>query len=159
MAALQGKIQKIKSRYGENPLEMQKALGKLFKDNGVNPFGSVGLVILQIPLFYALYKIVREAHIFSGAPLGLWVQDLGVADPYFILPLTAGFVMFLGTRFTGGAGTQMPRWIVYIFPVLFAGFLLNQPSGLALYILVGSFFQLGMNIVTYRLSRVTAEQP
>ena len=159
MAALQGEIQKIKGRYGDNPLEMQKAIGKLFKENGVHPLGSLGLVLLQIPFFFALYKIAREAHIFSGASLGLWVQDLGVADPYFVLPLIAGFVMFLGTKFSGGAGTQMHKWVTYMFPVLFAGFLLNQPAGLALYILVGSVFQLGMNIATYKLSCVTAERP
>ena len=159
MAALQGEIQGIKGKYGEKPLEMQKAIGKLFKENGVHPLGSLGLVLLQIPLFFALYKISREAHIFSGASLGLWIQDLGVADPYFVLPLIAGFVMFLGTKFSGGTGTQMPKWVTYLFPVLFVGFLLNQPAGLALYILVGSVFQLGMNIVTYKLSCVTAERP
>jgi len=152
MAALQGKIQKIKSTYSENPLEMQRAIGKLFKDNGVNPFGNIGLLILQIPIFFALYKIVREANIFSGAPLGLWVQNLGVADPYFILPIAAGLVMFIGAKFSGETGTQIPKALTYIFPVLFAGFLLNQPAGLALYILVGSVFQLGMNITTYRSS-------
>ena len=155
MAALQGEVQKIKSRYGENPLEMQKAIGRLFKENGVHPLGSLGLVLLQIPLFIALYKIVSEAHIFSGASLGLWIQDLGVRDPYFVLPLIAGFVMFLGTKFSGGADTQIPKWLTYVFPVLFAGFLLKQPAGLALYILVGSLFQLGMSVATYKLSCVT----
>jgi YidC/Oxa1 family membrane protein insertase len=159
MAALQGEIQKIKRRYGENPLEMQKAIRKIVKENGVHPFGSLGLVLLQIPLFFALYKIVREAHIFSGASLCLWIQDLGVADPYFVLPLIAGFLTFLETKFSGGAGTQMSKWVTYMFPVLFAGFLLSQPAGLALYILVGSVFQLGMNIVTYKLWCVTAERP
>lgn len=146
MASLQSKIKEIKKRYGDNPMEMQKAVGKLYKENGVNPFGSVGLLILQIPLFYALYKIVREASIFSGAPLGFWVQDLGVADPYFILPLIAGLVMFLGTMFLSETNTQMPKLLTYIFPVLCAAFLLNQPAGLALYFLVGSVCQLGMNI-------------
>lgn len=156
MATLQGEIQKIKRRDGENPLEMKKAIGKLFKENGVHPLGSLGLVLLPIPLFIALYKIVGEAHIFSGASLGLWIQDLGVPDPYFVLPLIAGFVMFMGTKFSGGADTQMPKWLTYIFPVLFAGFLLKQPAGLALYILVGSVFQLGISIARYKLSCVTA---
>ena len=159
MATLQGDIQKIKRRYGENPLEMQRAIGKLFKDNGVHPFGSLGLAIIQIPLFFALYKIVREAQIFSGASLGLWIQDLGVADPYYILPLIAGLMMFLGAKFPGSTGTQMPKGLIYIFPVLFSGFLLNQPAGLALYILVGSVFQLGINIASYKLSCVKAERP
>jgi YidC/Oxa1 family membrane protein insertase len=110
---------------------------------------------LQVPLFIALYKIVNEAHIFSGASLGLWIQDLGIPDPYFVLPLIAGFVMLLGTKLSGGTDTQIPKWLTYLFPVLFAGFLLKQPAGLALYILIGSFFQLGMSVATYNLSCVT----
>jgi YidC/Oxa1 family membrane protein insertase len=158
MAALQGDIQNIKREYGETPLEMQKAIGKLFRDNNVHPLGSLWLAFIQIPLFFALYKIVREAHIFSDASLGLWINDLGVADPYFILPLIAGIVMFLGARFPGSTGTQMPKGFVYIYPILFAGFLLNQPAGLALYILVGGIVQLGINSMTYRPSDVAAKR-
>ena len=155
MAELQDEIQSIKRRYGENPLEMQRAIGKLFKENGVHPLGSLGMVLLQIPLFFTLYKIVNEAHVFSGASLGLWIQNLGIPDPYFVLPLVAGFVMFLGTRFSGGNDTQMSQWLTYLFPILFTGFLLKQPAGLALYILVGSLFQLSMGIARYKLSCVT----
>ncbi len=152
MATLRGEIRIINRRYGENPLEMQKAIKKLFKKNGVSPLVNLGLFFFQIPLFIVLYKIVREAHIFSGASLGLWIQDLGVPDPYFVLPLIAGFVMFLGNKFLGTDYTRMPKWLTYVLPIMLAGFLLNQPAGLALYILVGSVFQLGMNIVTYKFS-------
>lgn len=145
MQALQGDIQKIKERYSESPLEMQKAMGKLFKDKGVHPLGSMGLLIIQIPLFFALYKIVREAHIFSEAPLGLWIQDLGAADPYYILPIIAGVMMFLGVRFPGTTGSRMHKGLIYIYPIFFTGFLLHQPAGLALYFLVGSVVQLGIN--------------
>ena len=155
MTKLQGEIQKIKGRYDENPLEMQKAIGNLLKERGVHPLGSLGLVLLQIPLFIALYKIVNEAHIFSGAALGLWIQDLGVPDPYFVLPLIAGFVIFLGTKLSDRADSQIPKWLTCLFPVLFAGFLLKQPAGLALYILAGSLFQLAMTVATYNLSCVT----
>ncbi|MFC1840044.1 YidC/Oxa1 family membrane protein insertase [Thermodesulfobacteriota bacterium] len=156
MAALQGKIKKIKKIYNENPLEMQKTLGRLFKDNDVNPFGSFGLVILQIPIFIALYKIVREGNIFSGAPFGLWIRNLGVPDPYYVLPVIAGLMMFLGTRFSGGTGTQMPKGLLYIFPIFCTAFLLNEPAGLALYFLAGSVFQLGMNVVTNKLPGMSA---
>ncbi|MBA3027859.1 MAG: membrane protein insertase YidC [Desulfobacteraceae bacterium] len=158
MKTLQGDIKKIKTQYSENPIEMQKAVGELFKDNCVNPLGSIGLLIIQIPFFFALYKIVREAHIFSGASLGLWVQDLGVADPYFILPIIAGIIMFLDSLFQGTTGSQMPKGLIYVFPIFFACFLLNQPAGLALYFLVGNIVQLGFNITTYKPSRITGER-
>ncbi len=158
MATLQGEVQRIKRRYGENPLEMQKAIERLFKENGIHPLGSLGLIFLQIPLFIALYKIVNEAHIFSGASLGLWIQDLGVPDPYFVLPLIAGIVMLLVTKFSDWPNTQMPKWLTYVFPFLFTGFLYKQPAGLALYILVGSLFQLGMSVATHKLSYVTKER-
>jgi len=150
MEGLKDKIEKIRNRYKDNPLEMQKAVGKYFKERGINPLGNIGFAVIQVPLFFALYKIVRESHLFSGAPLGLWIRDLGAADPYYVLPCLAATMMFLGMKFTGHTGTQMPGWVTYLFPVMFVIFLLNQPAGLALYILVGSVFQLGVNIMAYR---------
>lgn len=150
MAGLKDEIEKIKSRYKDNPLEMQKAVGYFFKEKSINPFSSIGLAIIQIPLFVALYKIVREAHLFSGARLGLWINDLGIADPYYILPCLAGLMMYFGMRFAGNAGNQITGWLIYILPTMFTLFLLNQPSGLALYILVGSVFQLGFNAIYMR---------
>ena len=150
MAGLKDEVDKIKSRYKDNPLEMQRAVSKYFKAKGISPLGSTGPAILQIPVFFALYMIVRESNLFSGAPLGLWINDLGAADPYYILPCLAGLMMLLGTKFTGNTGTQMPGWLTYIFPVIFTVFLLNQPSGLALYMLVGSMFQLGFNVIYKR---------
>lgn len=155
MTELQSEIQKIKKIYGENTLEIQKAMGKLFKDNGVRPFSSFGMIILQVPVFIALYKIVREGDIFSGASLGLWVQDLCIPDPYFILPIAAGLMMLLATGFSGQIHANMPKWLRYFFPALCVLFLLNQPAGLALYFLVGSVFQLGMNIITMNLSSLS----
>lgn len=146
MASLQDKIQRIKKRYEKNPIEMQKAIGRLFKENGVNPFKGIGIGIIQIPLFIAMYKIVREADIFTGAPLGLWIKDLGAADPYYILPAVSGVLMYLSTRFSGQTGTQMPGGLVYIFPIMCTVFLLNQPAGLALYFIAGNIFQLALNI-------------
>ena len=147
MTGLKDEIEKIKSRYKDNPLEMQKAVGTFIKEKGINPFGNIGLALIQIPLFIALYKIVREADLFSGAPLGLWIKDLGVADPYYILPVITGLMMFLGTKFTGNTATQMPGWITYLIPVVSIVFLLNQPAGLALYVMVGSVFQLVVNVM------------
>lgn len=150
MAGLKDEIEKIKGMHKDNPIEMQKAVGLFFKEKGINPLGSIMLAVIQIPLFYALYKIVREAHLFSGASLGFWINDLGIADPYYVLPVLSGLAMFFGTKLTGNTGTQMPGWLIYLLPIIFTIFLLNQPSGLALYILVGSVFQLGINIMAFR---------
>lgn len=150
MAGLKDELEKIKNRHKDNPLEMQKAVGAFFKEKGVNPLGSIALAVIQVPLFVALYQIVREAHLFSGAPLGLWIRDLGVADPYFVLPVLSGLMMFLGTKLTSNTGTRMPGWLTYLFPIMITIFLLNQPSGLVLYMLVGSLVQLGINLITYR---------
>ncbi len=151
MAWLKDDIEKIKNRYKDNPLEMQKAVGKFFKEKDVNPFSGIGLAVIQIPLFIALYKIVREANIFSGAPLGLWINDLGAADPYYIMPIIAGLMMFIGTKTTGNIETHMQGLITYILPVMFTAFLLYQPAGLVLYVLAGSVFQLAVNVMVYRL--------
>jgi YidC/Oxa1 family membrane protein insertase len=154
MAALQGKIRKINERYKEDPLKMHKAVSKLFNDNGVHPFSSIGIVLLQIPVFIALYKIVREGDIFSGAPLGLWINNLGVPDPYYILPVVAGIMMLMGTRLACGTGSMISNGLAYMLSIFCTVFLLNQPAGLALYFLTGSIIQLGMNAI-YKLSYMT----
>ncbi len=151
MAELKDEIEKIKNKNKDTPLEMQKAVGEFFRKKGIHPLGSIGVAVIQIPLFFALYKIVSEARLFSGAPLGLWINDLGVADPYYVLPVLSGLIMFFGTKFSDNSGTQMPGWLLYLFPVIFTIFLLNQPSGLALYMLVGGVVQLGINFVTFVL--------
>lgn len=150
LAGLKDEIDKIKNMYKDNPLEMQKAVGEFFKEKGINPLGSILPVAIQIPLFVTLYKIVREASLFSGAPLGLWISNLGATDPYYILPVLSGLMMFLGTKMTRNTGTQMAGWLTYLFPIMCTIFLLNQPSGLALYMLVGSVAQIGINFVAYR---------
>ncbi len=146
MAGLKAVIEKIKAQHKDSPMEMQRAIGKMFKEKGVNPFGNIGWALIQIPLFFALYKIVRESQIFSGAKLGLWINDLGAADPFFILPVAAGLVMLLGSWTAADTGTHTPKCMMYIFPAVFTSFLLNQPSGLALYMLIGSACQLAVNI-------------
>ena len=151
MSGLNYEIEKIKNRYKDNPIEMKNAVGIFFKEKGINPFSSIGFAIIQIPLFIALYKIVREATFFSGAPLGLWINDLGAGDPYYILPVITGLMMFISTKFAGNTATQMPGWITYFSPVIFTIFFLNQPAGLALYMLVGSVFQICFNEIQKRL--------
>jgi membrane protein insertase Oxa1/YidC/SpoIIIJ len=85
MAELKDEIGAIKNRHKDNMLEMQKAISRLYSEKGINPLVNIGLGVLQVPLFFALYKIVNEASIFSGAELGIWINDLSAPDPYFIL--------------------------------------------------------------------------
>ena len=98
-------------------------------------------------------NIVREADFFSGAPLGLWINDLGAADPYYILPAVTGLMVFLGTKNSVNTATQMPVWITYLLPIISIVFLWNQPAGLALYIMVGSVFQAGVNFVAVKVGK------
>jgi YidC/Oxa1 family membrane protein insertase len=148
MAKLKDEIEAIKNQYKGNSLEIQKAVSRFYVKKGINPLSNFGLAALQIPLFIALYKIVDEASLFSGAALGIWINDLSAPDPYFILPLIAGIVMYLGSRYPGNRETQSQQWLLYLPPVLFTIFLLKQPSGLALYMLVGGIFQFIVNVAS-----------
>lgn len=148
MAGLKDEMEVIKNRYKGNSLEMQKAVSRLYAEKGINPLSNIVLAALQIPFFIALYKIVNEASLFSGAELGLWINDLSTADPYFILPLLAGVVMYLGSRYSGNTEIKTSKLLIYLPTVLFTIFLLKQPSGLALYILVGGIFQFVVNVAS-----------
>lgn len=77
MGEIKDEIEKIKVMYKDNPADMHRASAILMKEKGINPFGDIVPFLIQVPLFFALYKIVREARIFSGAPLGFWIKDLG----------------------------------------------------------------------------------
>ncbi len=148
MAGLKDEIEAIKYRYKNNILEMHKAVSRLYTEKGINPLSNIGMAVLQIPFFVALYKIVNEASLFSGAKLGLWINDLSAPDPYFVLPFLAGIIMYLGSRYPGNTEVQTQKWLIYLPTILFTIFLLKQPSGLALYILVGAIFQLVVNVAS-----------
>lgn len=135
MRKLQPKMQKLKERYGDDKQRMQQEMMKMYKEEGSNPFGGCLPMLLQFPIFIALYYVLFEAVELRHAPFFGWIQDLSVQDPYFVLPLLMGGSMYLMQKMQPTSPTMDPmqQKMMQYLPVFFTVFMLFFPAGLVLY--------------------------
>ncbi len=137
------KMKEIKERYGKDPAKMNQQMMELYKKHGANPMGGCLPMILQIPVFFALYRVLLNADELQGAPWILWITDLSRQDPYFILPILMGATMFLQQQITPNTMTDpMQQKIFKWFPVLMTFFFLTFPAGLVLYWLTNNILSI-----------------
>jgi len=134
MRKLQPRIEQLKERYGDDRQRMSQAMMEMYKKEKVNPLGGCLPILVQIPIFIALYWVLLESVELRQAPFILWVDNLSVRDPYFILPLLNASFMFATQRLTPMAGMdplqqKMMTMMPIVFSVMFAFF----PAGLVLY--------------------------
>jgi len=135
---LQPKMAEIRERHKKDPQKMQKELMELYKKHKVNPMGGCLPILLQIPVFFALYKVLLIAIELRDAPFVLWIQDLSARDPYYILPIIMGATMVLQQKMTPTAMDPLQQKIMMFLPVIFTFLFLTFPSGLVLYWLVNN---------------------
>ncbi len=135
MRKLQPKMQRLKERYGEDKQRMQQEMMKMYKEEKANPFGGCLPMLLQFPIFIALYYVLFEAVELRHAPFFGWINDLSVQDPYFVLPLLMGASMFLMQKMQPVSPTMDPmqQKMMQYLPVFFTVFMLFFPAGLVLY--------------------------
>ena len=140
MSELSPQIKEIKEKYKNNPQKMNQAMGQLYRDNKVNPMAGCLPMIVQIPVFFSLYGVLRIAVELRYADF-LWVKDLSEPEHLFflfgfpvnLLPLTMGATMILQQRMTPSSMDEQQRKIMMMMPVVFLVFTYNMPSGLLLY--------------------------
>ncbi|HIQ46212.1 MAG TPA: membrane protein insertase YidC [Sulfurovum sp.] len=135
------KMKEIKEKYKGDPAKMNAQMMEMYKKHGANPMGGCLPLILQIPVFFALYRVLLNAVELQGAPWILWIQDLAVMDPYFVLPVLMGASMWFQQRITPSNFTDpLQEKIFKFFPVIMTVFFVYFPSGLVLYWLVNNLF-------------------
>ncbi len=135
---LQPKIKEIQKKYKKDPKRMQEEMMKLYKKHKVNPMSGCLPILIQIPVFFALYKVLLIAIELRGAPFMLWIKDLSQKDPYYILPIVMGITMFLQQKMTPTTTDAQQQKIMKYLPLIFTFLFLNFPSGLVLYWLVSN---------------------
>ncbi len=135
---IQPRMAEIREKYKSDPQRMQKELMELYKKNKVNPMGGCLPMLLQIPAFFALYKVLMIAIELRGAPFALWITDLSVKDPYYIMPVIMGATMVIQQKMTPSTMDPTQQKIMMIMPVVFTFMFLTFPSGLVLYWLVNN---------------------
>ena len=134
MRKLQPRIEQLKERYGDDRQRMSQAMMELYKKEKVNPLGGCLPILVQIPIFIALYWVLLESVELRQAPFILWIDNLSVRDPYFVLPLLNAVFMFATQRLTPMVGMdplqqKMMQFMPIAFSIMFAFF----PAGLVLY--------------------------
>ncbi len=128
------KMKEIQQKHKGDPQKMQAAMMELYKKHGANPFGGCLPLVLQIPVFFAIYRVLYNAVELKNAPFALWIHDLSVMDPYFVLPVLMGISMYVQQSLTPSTFTDpMQAKVFKWLPVIFTIFLITFPAGLILY--------------------------
>lgn len=133
MRVLGPKLQKLKDTYGDDKQRLNQEMMEMYKKEKINPLGGCLPILVQIPVFIALYWVLMGTVEMRGAPWLGWITDLSVKDPYFILPLIMGVTMFVTTKLNPAPPDPMQAKIMLWMPVVFTGMFLFFPAGLVLY--------------------------
>ena len=148
---IQPQINMLREQYKEDPKRLNVEMMSLYKTRKVNPFGGCLPMILQIPVFWALFTTLRNTVELRYAPFIFWIKDLSSYDPLYILPVLMGIVMFLQQKMTT-TDPQQAKMVVFM-PVIFVVLFLKFPSGLVLYWFINNIFNLSMQLIIIRQSR------
>lgn len=133
MRRLMPKMQQLKESYGDDKMKLQKATMDLYKKEKINPFGGCLPMLVQMPVFIALYWVLLESVELRHAPFMLWLTDLSVRDPFFILPLLMGGTMYLQTTLSPAPADPMQAKVMKLMPIMMTLLFLWFPAGLVLY--------------------------
>jgi len=163
MQALQPRIEQIRATYKDNPQRLNKEIMELYREYKVNPFSGCLPMILQIPIFFALYQVLMRSAALKGATF-LWIKDLSEPDKLFtlsqklpilgneinILPILMAIAMFaqqkLSSKNTSGASAEQQKLMLILFPIMFGFIFYRMPSGLVLYWFTNSSLMLAQQL-------------
>jgi len=141
-------MKEIKEKYSKDPQKMNMKMMEMYKKEGANPMGGCLPMILQIPIFFAIYRVLLNSVELQGAEWILWINDLSLKDPIFVLPLLMGASMWYQQKLTPNTMTDpMQQKIFQFLPVVMTLFFLTFPAGLVLYWLTNNLFSIGQQLV------------
>ncbi len=153
MRNLQPKMTALRERYGDDRQRMGQAMMELYAKEKVNPMGGCLPMLLQMPIFLALYWVFLESVELRHAEFFLWITDLSAKDPYYVLPVLFGASMWLMQKLTPAQTTDpMQQKMMQMMPIIFSIFFIifPFPSGLVLYWLVSNLISIAQMLYIYR---------
>lgn len=150
MRKLQPMMAELKERYGDDRQKMSSELMKIYRKEKVNPLGGCLPILLQMPVFIALYWVLMESVELRHAPFALWITDLSVKDPFFVLPLIMGATMFIQQKLNPTPPDPMQAKIMQLMPIFFTVLFLMFPAGLVLYWVVNNTLSIAQQYVITR---------
>ncbi|MCS7171178.1 MAG: YidC/Oxa1 family insertase periplasmic-domain containing protein [Aquificaceae bacterium] len=150
MGELAPRMQELKEKYKDNPAKFQEEMMKLYQEVGFNPMSGCLPILLQIPVFFALYKVLTITADLQLAKF-LWVQSLAQKDPYYVLPVLMGVTM-VAQQFISPSPEKSQNYIMIVTSVAFTFLFASFPAGLVLYWTLNNVFNLGQTYVIKRLT-------
>ncbi len=136
------KMQALKERYGDDRQKLSQAMMEIYKKEKINPLGGCLPMLVQIPVFIALYWVLLESVELRQAPFMLWIQDLSAKDPYYVLPVIMGLSMFVQQKLNPPPMDPIQQKIMAFLPLIFTAFFAFFPSGLVLYWVVNNLLSI-----------------
>ena len=144
MQKLQPMLKKLQEEYKEDKQKLSQETMALYKRYKVNPLGGCLPMVIQIPVFFGLYKALLYSIELRHSPFFWWIQDLSAKDPYYITPIIMGVTMFLQQKMTPPVGgNPMHQKMMLWMPVVFTFLFLSFPSGLVIYWLFSNVLSIG----------------
>lgn len=156
MKLLAPRLQKMKEQYGDDRQKMHQAMMEMYKTEKINPLGGCLPVVVQIPVFIALYWVLLYSVEMRHAPFALWIQDLTATDPYYILPVLMGISMIVQTKLNPTPPDPIQAKVMMIMPVAFSIFFFWFPAGLVLYWVVNNVLSITQQ---WRINHVLGNTP
>ncbi len=138
MRKLTPRIQQLKERYGDDRQKLGQAQMELFRKEKINPLGGCLPILIQMPVFIALYWVLLESVELRQAPWILWIRDMSTADPYFVLPVLMGISMFIQQKLNPAPVDPIQARVMMMLPFIFTVFFAFFPSGLVIYWVVNN---------------------
>ncbi len=157
MRRVQPKMVEIREQYAEDKQKQSQAMMDLYRKEKINPMGGCLPILVQMPVFIALYWMLMESVELRHAPFWLWIEDLSVMDPYFVLPLLMGASMFFMQKLNPPPPDPMQAKIMQWMPIMFTFFFLWFPAGLVLYWLVNNLLSMAQQyVITKKIEKAGA---
>ncbi len=154
MRKLAPKMQSLKERYGDDKAGYQKEMMAFYRKEKINPVGGCFPILVQIPVFISLYWVLMEAVELRQAPWMLWIADLSIKDPYFVLPVIMGATMLFQHWLNPPQPDPMMQRITQMLPFVFTFFFAFFPAGLVLYWVVNSMLSIAQQwYITHKIEK------
>lgn len=157
MRTMAPEMQRLKDLYGDDRQKMSQAMMELYKKEKINPLGGCLPMLIQMPVFIALYWVLMESVELRHAPFMLWINDLSVMDPFFVLPILMGATMFIQQMLNPTPPDPMQAKVMKMLPFIFTIFFLWFPAGLVLYWVINNLLSIGQQWIITRQIEAAAK--
>ncbi len=154
MRKLAPRLQHLKERYGDDRQKLHEGMMKIYQEEKINPMGGCLPILVQIPVFIALYWVLMGAVELRQAPFALWIQDLSKPDPYYVLPVIMAITSFIQVKLSPASPDPVQQKVMMAMPVIFSVMFLFFPAGLVLYWLVNNVLSI---LQQWRINKVIEE--